>query len=45
MPTPHHLIGRALVAALALGPTTGWSRPVPGPIVRDYRAPASARTW
>ena len=43
MPTPHHLIGRALVAALALGPTTGWSRPVPGPIVRDYCAPASAR--
>lgn len=43
MPVPHHLIGRLLLAALALGPTPVWSRPVPGPVVRALSAPATAR--
>lgn len=40
---PHRLIGRALLAALALGPTPVWNRPVPGPIVRPFVAPRTAR--
>jgi murein DD-endopeptidase MepM/ murein hydrolase activator NlpD len=43
VPVPHHLIGRALVAALTLGPPAGWSRPGPGPVVRGFAAPVTAR--